>query len=110
MAGSIRITGEFQVVPPCGGHPQKPVELLEKLVVSSRAPVWGASFDPDEEGGGQECFKSCPRVGGIAEFGEEHKVDGKFQVVPPCGGHRAPPARPRGAAKFQVVPPCGGHL
>ena len=36
--------GEFQVVPPCGGH-QKLISRLQICVaVSSRAPVWGASY------------------------------------------------------------------
>ena len=34
----------FQVVPPCGGHPQRLQELEAAGLVSSRAPVWGASF------------------------------------------------------------------
>ena len=33
----------------------------------------------------------------------------KFQVVPPCGGHRISRARLAVSSRFQVVPPCGGH-
>ena len=57
----------FQVVPPCGGH--QALQALHELLidVSSRAPVWGASF-------------VCNRV--------ELLNDG-FQVVPQCGGHRS---------------------
>ena len=33
-----------------------------------------------------------------------------FQVVPPCGGHRAfQRSIARELSGFQVVPPCGGH-
>ena len=55
---------KFQVVPPCGGHPRRKVAPFVDGKVSSRAPVWGASFPCN--------FK---------EFIYE------FQVVPPCGGH-----------------------
>ena len=33
--------------------------------VSSRAPVWGASIPEHRQAAGQSGFKSCPRVGGI---------------------------------------------
>ena len=123
----------FQVVPPCGGHPHpsQPVSLADlrfkscprvggietggkqkqRSRVSSRAPVWGASF---------------PQAG-------IRRTVQPFQVVPPCGGHHARPQRPkkervsfkscprvggihrrrnssRKHERFQVVPPCGGHL
>ena len=79
--------------------------------VSSRAPVWGASFSVPCSGacwefqvvppcGGHlqieairytriRSFKSCPRVGGIfltRKYVNPYKL---FQVVPPCGGHPA---------------------
>ena len=56
----------FQVVPPCGGHPAGAVHRRPTKIVSSRAPVWGASLR------GQQLFRLA-----------------LFQVVPPCGGHRA---------------------
>ena len=54
-------------------------------------------------------FKSCPRVGGITESGAVIRKVRRFQVVPPCGGHRVAILRRAGRAMFQVVPPCGGH-
>ena len=54
--------------------------------VSSRAPVWGASWAD------------------MVLF-----ANYKFQVVPPCGGHRGGPGKKRRRRRFQVVPPCGGH-
>ena len=83
------IPSQFQVVPPCGGHQiliGKPMPLKmvssrapvwgasifavfreDNMYVSSRAPVWGASRNLI--GGGPACpgFKSCPRVGGIRQ-------------------------------------------
>ena len=41
-AGS-RTSSQFQVVPPCGGHRADGDGLPVVVVVSSRAPVWGAS-------------------------------------------------------------------
>ena len=35
---------QFQVVPPCGGHPPLSRAINRENEVSSRAPVWGASF------------------------------------------------------------------
>ena len=55
----------FQVVPPCGGHPQRLQELEAAGLVSSRAPVWGASKKPFLSRPIGVSFKSCPRVGGI---------------------------------------------
>ena len=56
----------FQVVPPCGGH-RHIINKADCLL----------------------CFKSCPRVGGIAEIVPLAAVLWSFQVVPPCGGHLA---------------------
>ena len=64
------------------------VDHVHNVQVSSRAPVWGASWAPG--------------------FGR-HFPD-KFQVVPPCGGHPANWQRRSQGRGFQVVPPCGGHL
>ena len=81
---------------------------LERLKVSSRAPVWGASrpgsiwqswatFQVVPPCGGHheaalaqvlaDGFKSCPRVGGIHDLLRLSFADCGFQVVPPCGGH-----------------------
>ena len=78
------------------------------------------------------CFKSCPRVGGIAHIVDAvcagtvssrapvwgasvNPVPGivgqaVFQVVPPCGGHQQLDAVEQQINRFQDVPPCGGHL
>ena len=76
---------KFQVVPPCGGHrwhygypdAGKRFKSCPRVggirsrakagtpeVVSSRAPVWGAS-PTNYKNKSKSCFKSCPRVGGI---------------------------------------------
>ena len=55
--------------------------------VSSRAPVWGASFFNATFICARRSFKSCPRVGGIVDI-RSGAIDYRFQVVPPCGGHR----------------------
>ena len=57
----------FQVVPPCGGHPLRYSPQPFRILVSSRAPVWGASLI----------------------IGIQQNIP-KFQVVPPCGGHQKP--------------------
>ena len=41
-----RSRSRFQVVPPCGGHPEYVFFTGDGEVVSSRAPVWGASPRP----------------------------------------------------------------
>ena len=79
---------QFQVVPPCGGHLILSISTAGYENVSSRAPVWGASFGYRIGGdawrevssrapvwGASAAFirppprfprfKSCPRVGGI---------------------------------------------
>ena len=60
--------------------------FLCHCIVSSRAPVWGAS----------DCHDSSSFL-----F--------MFQVVPPCGGHHISALRFMSICVFQVVPPCGGH-
>ena len=37
------LVAQFQVVPPCGGHPDRYAEADAGMEVSSRAPVGGAS-------------------------------------------------------------------
>ena len=77
---------QFQVVPPCGGHPMRP-----------RRSYWLSI-----------CFKSCPRVGGIGCSSTYLATPCLFQVVPPCGGH--PPTRTsRGRSPgFKSCPRVGG--
>ena len=40
---------KFQVVPPCGGHPRFCASVYSFIFVSSRAPVWGASIELQQE-------------------------------------------------------------
>ena len=122
--------GQFQVVPPCGGHPrlkqQAPVPpwfqvvppcgghlgggncFCGAAVVSSRAPVWGAS-GAIEGGPPQEQFQVVPPCGGHPSSAMDGATPFMFQVVPPCGGHQASSRRIWPLRQFQVVPPCGGH-
>ena len=100
---------EFQVVPPCGGHQRKLSMAIIRILVSSRAPVWGASW----WGGRCICrlarFKSCPRVGGIWPFMMPLFLRPWFQVVPPCGGHLTNSFRARRPKKcFKSCPRVGG--
>ena len=99
--------------------------------VSSRAPVWGASYTDKEAPVHIGCFKSCPRVGGISSPVSGFTSLSCFKSCPRVGGivysgafyqyrfvsSRAPvwgaSARTSPIASaielFQVVPPCGGH-
>ena len=120
----------FKSCPRVGGIRQSSFTSI-RLIVSSRAPVWGASRSLRKQDV-LVCFKSCPRVGGIGSanaprclrqgFKSCPRVGGiqhaeiasprstVFQVVPPCGGHQAEPKASSVPLLFQVVPPCGGHL
>ena len=121
----------FQVVPPCGGHPGQHGLATDNVLVSSRAPGWGASqcvgrcsafFSVSSRApvwGASTAskvrvfvavsFKSCPRVGGISTNLTEFRLHRCFKSCPRVGGI------PCGSSfsfivMFQVVPPCGGHL
>ena len=119
----------FQVVPPCGGHPEAEWKLWSEKSFKS-CPRVGGIFSVNFPSRCMASFKSCPRVGGILKllhcpdirfvssrapvWGASlaaHQVGlvSQFQVVPPCGGHLAR-VRPGACTyPFQVVPPCGGH-
>ena len=145
----------FQVVPPCGGHriaenllgillgfkscprvggiigcninhQEDPVVSSRAPVwgasldlcggrycvgVSSRAPVWGASADQDDVFIVQIVSSRAPRVGGILLIDLKGFFPNGFKSCPRVGGI-ARPARTDKSSKalFQVVPPCGGHL
>ena len=102
---------KFQVLPPGGGHPDATLNREHLSLVSSRAPVWGASRRRRVCFCWKQCFKSCPRVGGILLPVKPLPCLGEFQVVPPGGGHPfLGVIAITGAFLFQVVPPCGGHL
>ena len=99
----------FQVVPPCGGHPELIIDVLLLRHVSSRAPVWGASYGKSELAQNANVSSRAPVWGAsiVAFFFNRFQ---RFQVVPPCGGHPASPTTSGWPRRFQVVPPCGGHL
>ena len=63
-----------------------PNEGTAYLLVSSRAPVWGASTIcsayPSQTAG----FKSCPRVGGICDSSRGPRSDCSFKSCPRVGG------------------------
>ena len=98
----------FQVVPPCGGHLLVCSQHSRDSIVSSRAPVWGASVATDPNWEIREVSSRAP------VWGASFAVHGAgrqrlFQVVPPCGGHLVCSMIATMASWFQVVPPCGGH-
>ena len=72
-------------MPPCGGHPPGIQRPDDGCGVSSRAPVWGASFWP---------FRPSLAPG--------------FQVVPPCGGHQIQLLEPEILPSFKSCPRVGG--
>ena len=85
-SGYIRRGGLFQVVPPCGGHQPAQVNIDNNISVSSRAPVWGASADSFGLTPIGRVSSRAPVWGASCEV----RCDcnwGRFQVVPPCGGH-----------------------
>ena len=79
------------------------------VFVSSRAPVWGASWNRRLPPRPRKGFKSCPRVGGIFRVNISVTPIIRFQVVPPCGGHQSMSEPWTPEELFQVVPPQGGH-
>ena len=108
----------------CGAHGDRNV--------SSRAPVWGASFVCGLRCPAIRRFKSCPRVGGILDKRTRQKRTETVSSRAPVWGassamdrinmilqvsSRAPvwgaslfSAQLMPLNGFQVVPPCGGHL
>ena len=77
---------QFQVVPPCGGHPYPFTATPLILLVSSRAPVWGAS--PATCGLSRaSAVSSRAPVWGASCNRQDFGHIKMFQVVPPCGGH-----------------------
>ena len=109
-AGGRILIARFQVVPPCGGHPHNFAIFRHIILVSSRAPVWGASTEDTNHALRQSRFKSCPRVGGIYG-GEKGPGFGYcFKSCPRVGGILPLSQLPQAPKEFQVVPPCGGHL
>ena len=107
----------------CGAHGDRNV--------SSRAPVWGASFVCGLRCPAIRRFKSCPRVGGILDKRTRQKRTETVSSRAPVWGassamdrinmilqvsSRAPVwgaslfcAQLMPLNGFQVVPPCGGH-
>ena len=69
-----------------GGILYPQAENIAPVKVSSRAPVWGASFICLPRTVIRAVSSRAP-VWGASEFLEGTTAAGKFQVVPPCGGH-----------------------
>ena len=105
---------------------------MTAIIVSSRAPVWGASYEASRREGNRKCFKSCPRVGGIGIIDARGEVRVVVSSRAPVWGasltgvslsdttlvsSRAPvwgasfynAKAVEVSTPFQVVPPCGGH-
>ena len=82
---------------------------LKLYRVSSRAPVWGASFRGSSTPiTGGTSFKSCPRVGGIA-IGQTLRLDPTgFKSCPRVGGIRDPYLTDEVYASFKSCPRVGG--
>ena len=59
---------------------------LLSVSVSSRAPVWGASERNSEVLVVPKVSSRAP-VWGASDIVPVTDANGKFQVVPPCGGH-----------------------
>ena len=77
----------FKSCPRVGGILEKQLDAMQKGEVSSRAPVWGASHDGMRVYYDKEVSSRAP-VWGASDIVPVTDANGKFQVVPPCGGHR----------------------
>ena len=99
----------FQVVPPCGGHLVKAACLASGPGVSSRAPVWGASWPGWRPSGRPISFKSCPRVGGIITK-DYHQLWGWrcFKSCPRVGGIGSYWQQCISGVRFKSCPRVGG--
>ena len=115
VGGIIALRGQqtcvfgFKSCPRVGGILVSISVCIPDVMVSSRAPVWGASRQNRGHQHRRASFKSCPRVGGIRRRGRRLPHTAQFQVVPPCGGLPDCGTGRRRDLQFQVVPPCGGH-
>ena len=105
--GSRRRRGRFQVVPPCGGHLEQADDRGQQGLVSSRAPVWGASSCRPRDTC-HNCFKSCPRVGGIRLILRPASPYTSFKSCPRVGGIRRSCRSSLETARFKSCPRVGG--
>ena len=91
VGGILQVLGlgpclmRFKSCPRVGGIPATTVTAGINLV-SSRAPVWGASDEAGSGGGPSKSFKSCPRVGGIQIQLLEPEILPSFKSCPRVGG------------------------
>ena len=127
-----RCKRKFQVVPPCGGHRPGDVVADVAIIVSSRAPVWGASRSAPCCGQPHIVVSSRAPVWGAsrsrAKAGTPEVVSSRAPVWGASGSGKriggcigvSSRAPVWGASLcfgllssllllFQVVPPCGGH-
>ena len=80
------VSASFQVVPPCGGHLFAVCSGPLRIAVSSRAPVWGASWKVVGDMPMLLVSSRAP-VWGASPLPSPYSNRALFQVVPPCGGH-----------------------
>ena len=99
----------FQVVPPCGGHHVFLGFLLIFLVVSSRAPVWGASDKCLQRLIIQSVSSRAPVWGASAEICNQFRQTNVSSRAPVWGASYPGVEYVAQYVPFQVVPPCGGH-
>ena len=104
----VKVVHSFKSCPRVGGIQGKPV-ICMTMIVSSRAPVWGASYFNRNYVAPRTVSSRAPVWGASRRFLLPFAASQWFQVVPPCGGHPATTAAGRPSMWFQVVPPCGGH-
>ena len=99
----------FQVVPPCGGHLLVCSQHSRDSIVSSRAPVWGASVATDPNWEIREVSSRAPVWGASFVILMRPSLSKVSSRAPVWGASFSVPCS--GACwEFQVVPPCGGHL
>ena len=98
---------KFQVVPPCGGHPSPSRRPYGCIAVSSRAPVWGASFALLAADVLTRVSSRAP-VWGASRARNVDVLPAVFQVVPPCGGHPLLLLLGSFASSFKSCPRVGG--
>ena len=98
----------FQVVPPCGGHLLVCSQHSRDSIVSSRAPVWGASVATDPNWEIREVSSRAPVWGASFVILMRPSLSKVSSRAPVWGASEAA-STVISARVFQVVPPCGGH-
>ena len=94
-------------MPPCGGHHISDDDNEYEMGFKS-CPRVGGIADHAVHSRHRRCFKSCPRVGGIGGALLVVLSLRMFQVVPPCGGHLIRRACFLRSSSFKSCPRVGG--